>query len=386
MIAALRALGATVDDTGATWSVTPPTGRPDHVTVDCGLAGTVMRFVPPLAALGPGHVTFTGADRPIAPLLDGLAQLGAHVEGETFPFTVSGPARGGGATIDASGSSQFVSGLLLAGARFPAGLELCHDGPPIPSLPHIQMTIDALALRGVEVEAFPCPPRPDGDRSGDATTRDTATPRHGESGPTRWRVSPGPIGALDDVIEPDLTTAAGFLAAALIARGSVTIPGWPARTSQPGFLAPDVLTRFGGHWTLGPGGLTVTGDGALAGQDVDLHAVSELTPVVAALGALASGRTVIRGVAHIRGHETNRLAALAREITALGGHAAETADGLVIEQARLHGGRWRTHGDHRMAHAGALVGLRVPGVALDDVGVTAKTMPGFEDAWWELLA
>jgi 3-phosphoshikimate 1-carboxyvinyltransferase len=378
MVAALRALGVAVDDSGPVWTVTPPERFTPGGRIDCGLAGTVLRFVPPLAALAAGSTRFEGdpalAGRPVGPLLDGLAQLGARVEGEAVPFSVAGPLTGGTATIDSAASSQFVSGLLLAGARCPEGLELRHDGAPIPSYPHVEMTVAALRARGVAVEAW---------RRRPARTPDGATADQ----PAWWRIAPSPIRALDAAIEPDLTTAAVFLAAALVARGRVTIPHWPAATTQPGAATPEILTAFGGQadYDAAAQTLTVSGDGTLTGADVDLHATSELTPVVAGLAALAAGRTTIRGVAHIRGHETDRLAALARNLTSLGGHCAETADGLVIEAARLHGGVWRTEGDHRLAHAGALIGLRVPGVELDDVGVVAKTMPGFADAWRGLL-
>jgi 3-phosphoshikimate 1-carboxyvinyltransferase len=397
MIGALRQLGARIDDDNPSWRIVPPPRPTAGGVIDCGLAGTVLRFIPPLAALAPGTTRFTGDDaaaaRPVGPLLGALRQLGAEVEGEALPFAVTGPlgpagtswasdARGGRAStgfppatavaprsarfardrgdivIDASGSSQYVSGLLLAAARFPTGLTLRHEGPALPSRPHIDMTIEALADRGVVVEPL---------------------------GPSAWRVPAGPIHALSELIEPDLTTAAVFLAAALIARGQVTIPGWPTTSSQPGAAVPDLLTRFGGSTCIGPQGLTMTGDGFLRGVDIDLGATSELTPVVAALATLAEGRTVIRGVSHIRGHETDRLAALTREITALGGHCAETRDGLVIEPTRLRGGLWHTCQDHRLAHAGALIGLRVPDVELDDVGVVSKTMPGFVDAWWEMI-
>jgi len=389
MVAALRALGVTIDqgDEGsATWHVTPGPGLRPATAIDCGLAGTVLRFVPPLAALAAGETRFTGdaaaSARPVAGLLDGLRQLGAGVTGRALPFSVTGPAAGGGATIDASPSSQLVSGLLLAGARFPDGLDLRHDGGPIPSRPHIVMTLAALAARGVTVEtpaptrqpaSPPAPPGGTGEATNDAEAVD------------RWVIAPGPIRALDEVIEPDLTNAAVFLAAALVAGGSVTVAAWPARTTQPGGEVPDLLARFGGRWSVDAAGLTMTGDGHLRGGDFDLRQTSELTPVVAALAALAETPTTIRGVAHIRGHETDRLSALAHNVTALGGRVAETADGLVIHPGRLHGAAWRTLGDHRLAHAAALIGLRLPGVILDDVTVVAKTMPDFADRWERLL-
>ncbi|MDR0960163.1 MAG: 3-phosphoshikimate 1-carboxyvinyltransferase [Propionibacteriaceae bacterium] len=369
MIAALRALGATIDDDDPLhWKVAPIDQPVGGSAIDCGLAGTVARFVPPIAALAEGSTLFDGDPaarrRPVGPLLRGLEQLGSHVTPmatEFLPFSVTGKLTGGRAVIDAGASSQFVSGLLLTAPRFPAGLDLAHKGSAVPSRPHITMTIDALAARGVSVEE--------------------------SDGGTRWQVAPGSIGALDEVIEPDLTTAAVFLAAALVAGGEVTVPGWPAASAQPGLLVPDLLDRFGATSARGPAGLTTRGTGEVSGGgEIDLHEASELTCVVAALAALAEGPTRIRGVAHIRGHETDRLAALREEITALGGRCEETDDGLAISPARLHGGVFRTWGDHRMAHAGALIGLRVPGIVLDDVAVTAKTMPLFPPAWSTLVA
>jgi len=372
MIQALRSLGVTIDHqpTGGDqpWSITPPAELTSGSMIDCGLAGTVMRFVPPLAALANGPTAFRGdpaaSDRPIAPLLSGLSQLGAGVSGQALPFTITGRLTGHLATIDASRSSQFVSGLLLAAARFPQGLELGHAGDPIPSLPHIEMTLEALAARGVVANLVDHP-------------RSPAT--------SCWQVTAGPIQALNEVIEPDLSTAAVFLAAALVAGGSITIPHWPQWTSQPGAATPEILAHFGGHWQFEESGLRLTGDGQLQGADLDLRHNSELTPVVAAVAVLADSPTTIRGVAHIRGHETDRLAALANNITALGGQASQTADGLIIQPARLQAGLWRTFGDHRLAHAGALIGLRYAGIDLDDVTVVSKTMPDFVATWQDLL-
>ncbi|HST50062.1 3-phosphoshikimate 1-carboxyvinyltransferase [Jatrophihabitans sp.] len=365
MAAALRSLGAGVREDGPDWLVEPAAlhGGP----VDCGLAGTVMRFVPPLAALAGGDSSFDGDPaarvRPMRVLLDGLRQAGAAISDDgrgTLPFTVhgTGSVPGGLVRIDAAASSQFVSALLLAGARFDDGLELVHDGPGLPSLPHIEMTVAALRAAGVSVA--------DGVAN-------------------RWQVSPGPIRLPDQVIEPDLSNAAPFLAAALVTGGSVTVPGWPPVTSQPGALLAELLSSMGATVIGNEAGLTVTGSGAISPLEADLHAASELTPVLVALAALADGESVITGVAHIRGHETDRLAALAAELTGLGGQVRETADGLVVRPVRLHGGRWHSYADHRMAQAGAVLGLAVPGVEVDDIGCTSKTLADFEGMWQRLL-
>ncbi len=367
MGAALAALGARVDD-GEDWHVTP---GPLHggVTVDCGLAGTVMRFLPPLAAMADGPVRFVGdaaaTQRPMGPVLQALRALGVHVEehGEAgrLPFTVHGRGfvHGGSVDVDASASSQFVSGLLLSAARYDTGLVLRHIGPTLPSLPHIEMTVATLRAAGVQVD---------------------------DSRPGIWAVAPGPVAGRDVRVEPDLSNAAPFLAAALAVGGAVAVPGWPTTTTQPGGLLPGILTRLGGSTSLTDGMLTAVGDGPPDGADLDLHAAGELAPTLAALAALAAGPTRLRGIAHLRGHETDRLMALAAELTRVGAQAEQTSDGLVITPRPLHGARWRTYADHRMATAGALVGLRVPGVLVEDVGTTGKTLPGFVGLWAGMLA
>ncbi|MBF0687827.1 MAG: 3-phosphoshikimate 1-carboxyvinyltransferase [Cellulomonas sp.] len=368
MAAALETLGVQVDLGGDAVRVTPAQLR-GHVTIDCGLAGTVMRFLPAIAALADGPVHFKGdveaLVRPMGPLLQALRALDVRVdeEGEPghLPFTVHGRGAvgGGHVDIDASGSSQFVSGLLLAGARFERGLTVRHTGPTLPSLPHIEMTVAVLRAAGVVVD---------------------------DSRPEIWRVEPGPVAGRDVHVEPDLSNAAPFLCAAMVAGGSVRVPGWPASTTQPGGLLPDILTRMGASVTLDGEVLTVTGTGEVRGVDLDLRAAGELAPTIAALATHADSPTRLRGIAHLRGHETDRLAALAAEITRLGGQAEQTSDGLVITPRPLHGGVWRTYADHRMATAGALVGLRVPGVEVEDVATTAKTLPGFVDLWTGMLA
>ncbi|MGL5867219.1 MAG: 3-phosphoshikimate 1-carboxyvinyltransferase [Dermatophilaceae bacterium] len=367
MAGALRTLGVVVDDVdGGDWLVTPA-ALVGGTEVDCGLAGNVMRFVPPVAALATGEVRFDGDSharvRPMAPLLGALRALGIDLDdgGQgTLPFTVRGrgAVTGGAVTLDASASSQFVSGLLLSGARFDDGVTVHHNGTTLPSLPHIEMTVETLRDAGVVID---------------------------DSDPHTWRVEPSEVNALDVQIEPDLSGAAPFVAAALVAGGRVHVPGWPQYTTQGGDFIREVLDMMGADIVLNRDGLTVTGTGRPAGVDVDLHDSSELTPVVAALCALADSPSVIRGVAHIRGHETDRLAALRTELTALGAHVTETDDGLHIQPKPLHGSRFRTYADHRMVMAAALVGLAVPGVVVEDVGAVAKTMPDFTTLWSQLL-
>jgi 3-phosphoshikimate 1-carboxyvinyltransferase len=374
MAAALHSLGVGVEDEPSrTAGGTPDTriipGRlHGGVTIDCGLAGTVMRFLPAVAALADGPVHFDGDEgaraRPMGPILTALRALDVTVGHDGpdgfLPFSVvgHGSVRGGSVDLDASASSQFVSGLLLAAARFDQGLTVRHTGHTLPSLPHIEMTVALLRDAGVDVDA---------------------------STPATWRVSPGPIRARDVRVEPDLSNAAPFLCAALAVGGTVRVPGWPTSTTQPGALLPQILEAMGGTAVLADGVLSVTGTGAVHGVDLDLHDAGELAPTIAALAALADSPTRLRGIAHLRGHETDRLAALATEITRLGGKAEQTADGLLITPRPLTGVAVRTYDDHRMATAAALIGLRVPGVLVENVATTTKTLPDFTGMWQRML-
>ena len=367
MAAALRALGTTVEDLpDGGWRVVPGelTGP---AAVDCGLAGTVMRFVPPVAARARGEVRFDGdpraRERPMGVIVESLRRLGVEVDDAgrgTLPFTVhgTGSVRGGRVVVDASASSQFVSALLLAAPGYDKGVEVVHEGPPVPSLPHIAMTVQVLRAAGAEVD---------------------------DSSPNRWAVAPGPLRARDVDVEPDLSNAAPFLAAALVTGGRVRVPGWPTTTTQAGDALRDLLARMGARVTLDADGLTVEGGQGVRGVDADLREVGELTPTVAALAALAESPTRLRGIAHLRGHETDRLAALVAEIRGLGGDAEETPDGLAVRPRPLHGGTWHTYADHRMATAGAVVGLAVEGVRVEDVATTAKTLPEFPAMWARML-
>ncbi|MFF0343949.1 3-phosphoshikimate 1-carboxyvinyltransferase [Kribbella sp. NPDC004875] len=362
MRSALVSLGVGIADSGTTVTVTPGSLK-GPADVDCGLAGTVMRFVPPVAALADGVVAFDGdpyaRERPMGVILAALRALGVQIEdGGTgrMPYTVSGTGavRGGTVTLDASGSSQFVSALLLAGARYDEGVDIRHDGKPVPSQPHLDMSVAMLRERGVQVD---------------------------DAEPNRWVVAPGPIRALDAAIEPDLSNAAPFLAAAVITGGSVTVTGWPAQTTQPGGQLPGIFTRFGAEVTHTAEGLTVRGTGRIEGCDLDLSEVGELSPVIAAVAAFADGPSYLRGIAHLRFHETDRLAALETEFNALGGDVTQLEDGLAIRPKPLHGGLFHTYGDHRMAHAAAVVGLLVDGVAIENIATTAKTLPEFPELW-----
>jgi 3-phosphoshikimate 1-carboxyvinyltransferase len=381
MAAGLRALGVGIEDTlnsstntpggGDAWRVLPA-GLHGPASVDVGNAGTVMRFLPPVAALADGPVLFDGDprshERPLGGVIDGLRALGARIDDGgrgALPMTVHGTGAldGGTVSLDASSSSQFVSALLLSGPRFNQGVEVRHVGDgEVPSLPHIRMTVDMMRAAGAQVDA----PEDGGE-------------------PNVWRVTPGALLGRDLVVEPDLSNAAPFLAAALVTGGTVVVRDWPRRTTQPGDELRDIFTRMGGSCTFADEGLRLTGGGRIQGITADLHEVGELTPVIAAVAALADGPSELSGVAHLRMHETDRLAALAKELGELGCDVSETADGLRIRPRPLHGGVFHTYEDHRLATAAAVVGLAVPGVQVENVGTTAKTLPDFPALWQTML-
>ncbi|HWG93031.1 MAG TPA: 3-phosphoshikimate 1-carboxyvinyltransferase [Mycobacteriales bacterium] len=367
MAGALRTLGAdVVDEPDGAWRVT---GRPradvGAVQVDVGNAGTVARFVPPVAALCRGEVRFDGdprvRERPLGPLLAALTALGADLDRtDALPVVVRGRGAlpGGEVVLDASQSSQLVSGLLLAAPAYDEGVVVRHDGPPVPSAPHLAMTVEALRAAGAEVD---------------------------DAEPGTWRVSPGALQPRDVVVEPDLSTAAAYLAAPLVAGGEVTVEGWPATTTQPGAVLPDVLAAMGGRVTRTATSTTVAAGDRLTGVDVDLRDAGELTPVLTALAALADGPSRFRGVAHLRLQETDRLRALATEIGRLGGDVRETHDGLEVRPRPLTGAALDSYDDHRIAMAWAVLGLGVDGVLVRDVATTRKTVPDFVGSWRDLL-
>lgn len=363
MVKALSALGTEISTTENKTIVTPRPLR-GPAQIDCGLAGTVMRFVPALAALAEGAISFDGDEaarrRPMKTTLESIRSLGVEVSGVGLPFTVfgEGSVSGGEIQIDASASSQFVSGLLLVAARYKNGLVVNHVGDHLPSLPHIDMTLKCLVQRGIKAS---------------------------RTGETSWQVLPSEVAGGTVQIEPDLSNAGPFLAAAMVASGEVRVKNWPKTTTQVGNDFVSLLEQMGGSLRRDGDDLIISGSGVIQGLDVDLSTGGELVPVIAALASLADTKSTIRGVAHLRGHETDRLKALVSEINSIGGRATETEDGMIIEPAELTGGLWRTYEDHRMATAGAIIGLRVPGIKIEDINVTSKTMPSFSRLWSEML-
>ena len=372
MIAALRNLGLGVDQQPESISITPREMR-GGTHIDVGNAGTVMRFLPPLAALAHGEVAFDGDprshERPLKPVIKALEELGIDIDHGgrySLPMRIhgSGEISGGEINIDASQSSQFLSSLLLVAPRMKKGLTITHIGSTLPSMPHIEMTIAALSERGVKVKKV--------DNNS-------------------WQVLPSEIQGIRTLIEPDLSNAAPFLGAAMIAGGSVTIRDWPKSTTQPGDQLREIFTRMGGEITRSKGSaaqaedLTITGSGSIHGIDIDLHDVGELTPSIAAVALLADSPSHLRGIGHLRLHETDRLAAIAIEFNNLGGKVIAHEDSIEIHPAPLNGGTFHTYEDHRLATAAAMIGLRVPQVLVENIETTSKTFPDFPGLWSSML-
>ena len=375
MVAGLRALGIGIVEKSELvngkeeiqWIITP-TKMHGGVKVDVGNAGTVMRFLPPLAALANGEVAFDGDprsyERPLGPVIKALEELGISINHEgrySLPMKLHGTGNipGGALTIDASASSQFLSALLLVAPSFDKGLVATHKGGALPSMPHIEMTVEMLRDFGAQINV--------------------------DSAQQSWSVKPGTLHGKDFVIEPDLSNAAPFLSLAMVCGGSVTVADWPIKTTQPGDQLRTILTQMGAKISMSQAGLTLTGTGAIHGIDIDLHDVGELTPSIAALAALADSPSHLRGIAHLRLHETDRLAALTREINALGGNVVEEESALHITPAPLHGGVFHTYEDHRLATAGAVIGLVVPDIEVENIATTRKTLPDFPGLWSSLL-
>jgi len=375
MVAGLKALGIGIEETTAVvdgneemqWIITPAPMRGGE-RVDVGNAGTVMRFLPPLAALATGEVIFDGDprsyERPLGPVIKALEELGVSIDHDnrySLPLKLHGTGKisGGEITIDASESSQFLSALLLVAPSFTNGITVKHKGGSLPSMPHIEMTVEMLRQFGASVDV-------------DAVAQ-------------TWSVKSGALHGLDLVIEPDLSNASPFLSIAMVCGGRVAIADWPMKTTQPGDQLRTILSDMGAEFSFGDNGLTIIGTGKIHGIDVDLHDVGELTPSIAALCALADSPSHLRGIGHLRKHETDRLAALTREINALGGNVTEEETALHITPAPLHAGVFHTYDDHRLATAGAVLGLVIEGIEVENIATTRKTLPDFPGLWSSLL-
>jgi 3-phosphoshikimate 1-carboxyvinyltransferase len=367
MSAGLQAMGISISGSEDAWTVTP---APLHgpAKVDVGNAGTVMRFLPPLAALAQGDIAFDGDprsyERPLGPVIKALEELGIEIEHEgrySLPMVIKakGSIPGGELIIDASASSQFLSALLLVAPLMKNGITAQHRGGSLPSMPHIDMTVQML--------------------------RDFGATVHVDKDAQSWRVEPGTLQGQDLVIEPDLSNAAPFLSIAMVCGGSITISDWPQKTTQPGDQLRDIFTQMGASVEFTAEGLTLTGGSSIHGIDIDLHDVGELTPSIAALAALADSPSHLRGIGHLRLHETDRLAALTREINSLGGSVVEEETALHITPAPLHAGTFHTYEDHRLATAGAVLGLVIPDISVENIATTRKTLTDFPGLWNSLV-
>ena len=367
MSAGLSALGISITGSDEAWQITPAPLR-GPARVDVGNAGTVMRFLPPLAAFAQGDISFDGDprsyERPLGPVIKALEELGIEIEHGgrySLPMVIKarGKVKGGALTIDASASSQFLSALLLVAPSMEEGITVTHRGGALPSMPHIEMTVAMLRDFGADVTVDPA-----------AQT---------------WSVKAGALHGKDLVIEPDLSNASPFLSIAMVCGGSITISDWPRATTQPGDQLRDIFTQMGATVELNDDGLTLTGGSSIHGIDIDLHDVGELTPSIAALASLADSPSHLRGIGHLRLHETDRLAALTREINSLGGNVVEEETALHITPAPLHAGVFHTYEDHRLATAGAVIGLVTPGIEVENVATTRKTLPDFPGLWNSLV-
>jgi 3-phosphoshikimate 1-carboxyvinyltransferase len=370
MVKGLQSLGCKIDEIkteqGFDYQITPHK-LSGPTQIDVGNAGTVMRFLPPIASLATGLVHFDGDarshERPLEPVIKALEQLGASIEhGNKYrlPLTIngSGEIKGGEVEVDASASSQFISALMLLGPATKNGLTIKNIGKTLPSMPHIEMTIQMLRQFGATVEV----------------------------NENSWKVISGDLLGQDLTIEPDLSNAAPFMAAAMICGGSVEILDWPKSTSQPGDQLRDIYAKMGARIERSNEGLKISGSGTISGIDIDLHDVGELTPSIAAVAALASSPSTLRGIAHLRLHETDRLAALASEINNLGGDVTEGPGELLIKPSKLVASQiFKSYEDHRMATAGAIMGLAVKDLIVENIETTKKTLPDFPGMWQEML-
>lgn len=331
-----------------------------------GNAGTAARFLLALAALGSAPVRFDGVPamrkRPMGDLLDLLVAQGATVsfEGEPghFPLVLTGAGRlaGGAVSLDPHRSSQQVSAALMVATFAASDLGITLAGT-IVSEPYIAMTIDMMAQWGVAVE------RPEAHR-------------------LNVRAGQSYAGQASYPVEPDASSASYFFAAAAVTGGEVTVRGLSRAALQGDALFVDALAAMGAQVREGPEGLTVQGPARLHGATLDMNAISDTAPTLAAIAPYASGEVLITGVEHMRWKETDRVRAMATELARLGVDLEERRDGLLIRPSVPVRAQVHTYDDHRMAMSLAVTGLARPGVVIEDPACTAKTFPTF----FEVLA
>jgi 3-phosphoshikimate 1-carboxyvinyltransferase len=367
MLAALAALGIeiAVDQQQRRATVVGAGGvvPPAPADVDVRLSGTTARFLAPLLALGRGPYLLDGAPpfrlRPMGPVLAAVEELGATVEPRGAPghlpvvlrgsASVDGRAPGGTVRVAGDVSSQFLSGLLLAGPVTRDGLTI-ELTTPLVSVPYVELTLDTLATFGARVE------RPD-ERT--------------------FVVAPSGYRATATTIEPDASAASYLLAAAAITGGRVRVRGLTetARQGDAGFA--QVLAAMGAEVTVDATGTEVRGTGHLRGITVDLGPMSDTAQTLAAVAVFAAGPTRVTGIGFIRAKETDRIAAVVTELRRLGIRAEEEPDGFIVHPGTPTPGTVHTYDDHRMAMSFSLLGLREPGIAIADPGCVAKTFPSF---------
>ncbi len=365
MRTAVAALGYAVDSTDRERIVVTGSERAPglEAQVDAAEGGTVARFALALAALGGGSVRIDGStrlrQRPLAPLVVALRELGASVAGDALPLVVRGPLTGGDATVAVSESSQFASALLLVAPRLPKGLHLFLRGHAV-SAPFIELTVASLEARGVRVE------RP---------------------GSREFVVRPQRVKARTVRVPSDATAASYAAAAAAVLGGSVTVPGVEARdghADQGDVRVFDLLERMGCAVHRAPGRVTVRRDGALQGVTANVGDCSDVFPTLAVVAAFAASGTELFGIGHTRNQESDRIAAVVAGMRAIGARAEGYADAIRIEPGTLHGGTIDSAGDHRIAMAFSIAGLQVPGVSIEGADSVKKTFPGFYEMLGEL--
>jgi 3-phosphoshikimate 1-carboxyvinyltransferase len=350
MVIALRRLGTRVEIDGTTFSVTRRRWG-EAATLDARLSGTTARFLLPVLALGSGSYRLDGAPplraRPMGPSLDALRSLGARVVGDELPVEVRGPVLGGRVEVAGDESSQFISGLLMAGAVMPRGLEIVLTTPLV-SKPYVDLTIEVMEKFGARVHGLRVP----------------------FSGYTGQHYA----------IEPDASAASYFFAAAAITGGSVTVEGLGSGSLQGDVGFVDVLERMGAAVERTPTSITVRGTGRLRGIDVDMADMSDTAQTLAIVATYADSPTRLTGIGFIRKKETDRIGNTVNELRKLGIEAREEPDGFVVRPGTPVAGRVETYDDHRMAMSFALLGLTAGGIEIADPGCVGKTFPGFWDA------
>ncbi len=370
MLDCLGALGIacnTLDDVAETVEVLGCGGRPQPAgrVLDAQLAGTTSRFVTALAALADGCSTIDGGEplrrRPMAPLHDALAELGAvvrpGVEPGHLPVTVCGPVgrrvHAGALRIRGDVSSQYITALMLIGPYLPGGLQL-ELTTPLVSRSYVGITaavMGAFGAHGVDV------------------------------GQASVAVPPGGYVGVPYTVEPDASSASYPLAAAAIAGGTVHVPGLGTASLQGDAAFATVLASMGCDVVQTTNGTTVTREGPLRGIDIDMVDMSDLVPTLAVVAPFAVTPTTIRGVGFIRGKESDRIGDLCRELRRAGISADEHADGLTVRPGMPQPAQLSTHDDHRLAMALALFGLVVEGIVIEEPAVVSKSWPGY----WEML-